>query len=59
MPQLMEMEETTVAQTGQDLLLDKENSSFNLGLVGALSGPGRDDNRAVVFGQFLIGGVDL
>ena len=57
--QIGQAEEGVVAQTGQDPALDHLDAHFRLGLVFGLANAGGDDGRAVVFGQVLVGGIQI
>ena len=55
--ELGEREEPMVAQAGQDPALDDLDGDLDLGLVARPARPGRQDRRAVVRGEVLVGPV--
>ena len=56
--QLGQREEAPVAQPRQDQALDDQHGDLDLGLVARLARPRRQDGRAVMGGEVLVGAVD-
>ncbi len=57
--QSSQAKEGVVAQPGKDPALDDLDADFCLGLVLGLAHPGGDDGDAMVFGEILVGGVQI
>ena len=57
--ELVEAEEAAMAKRGHDPALHHLDGFFHLGLVPGVSGPGGDDDRAVVPGHVAVGGVEV
>ena len=57
--QISQIEEGAVAQTSQDPALDHLDAYFDLRFVLGLANAGWDGGRAVVFGQVMVGGIQI
>jgi len=48
---LGQAEESVVAEGGEDPAFGDQNGRFHFGFIPGFSDPGRDDDRAIMFGQ--------
>lgn len=57
--QLCQAEESMVSQGSQDPAFGQKDRRFDFGFILGFSDPGRDHDGAVVFGEILIGGIQI
>ena len=55
--EFMKAEEAVVSERRQDPVLDHQDGRLHFGRVPGLSGPGGNDDRPVMPGQLVVGGV--